>query len=640
MSRKKKKRKTSSGKRRSAGKSFRSDKYKLDVGAELDKAAHYHGSGQLRKAEKIYNKILKTNPTHSDCLNLLGLIAHQTGNTDRAAYLINKAILNDPDNPVYLNDLGNVLKDQGKFDEAIACYQRVIDLEPELQDLVGAHYNMGNAFRDQGKLSEAMSCYKEALRLKPDLAGVHYTIGLLLNEIGQYEEAISCYKQALELNPDFPEPHNALGIALNEIGQYEEAISCYKQALALKPDFVPALSNLAYVFEQTNRIIDAREAASKALRYDSSDPMGNLVVAKSQRREGNYETALSKLEKSNVKLASSFIRAAILNEKGNIYDRLEEYDKAFECFSQANSVASQTWVAREFNRNSFIRKISLLKSYFSDRGTSSWDVSMKTSNGPDPIFLVGFPRSGTTLLTEILNAQANIETLDERPVVTTMIHHLDKYGLKYPDDLVRIDFDLIDDLKKAYFQKKSEFLPDRRDTMFVDKLPLNIVHIGLIHTVFPTSKIVFALRHPCDACLSCFMQNFALNEGMIHFLNLESTAKLYDLVMALFDTYTNRLPLNLHVIKYEDLVSSFDEETRKLFDFLEIPAGQPIGDHTLRARSGEKIATPSYHQVSEPIYTRSMYRWKHYVKHLVPILDILKPHVIRFGYDLPTENTS
>jgi hypothetical protein len=162
-----------------------------------------------------------------------------------------------------------------------------------------------------------------------------------------------------------------------------------------------------------------------------------------------------------------------------------------------------------------------------------------------------------------------------------------------------------------------------------------MVHAALIHEVFPGAKIILALRHPCDVCLSCFTQNFRLNEAMIHFLQLNRTANLYHLVMGLWRTYVDRLPLNLHVVKYEDLVGDFDRETRRLFDFLEMHWDKSARDFAARAKFQDlKSLTPSYDQVSESIYSRSVNRWRVYTRHIEPILNVLKTHVEAFGYDL------
>jgi hypothetical protein len=229
-------------------------------------------------------------------------------------------------------------------------------------------------------------------------------------------------------------------------------------------------------------------------------------------------------------------------------------------------------------------------------------------------------------------------TLEEKPLVDAMISHFDKHGLRYPEDISGIDSTVVEDLRNVYFSKASEYIGRQHNALLIDKMPLNMVHVALIGEVFPGARIILALRHPCDVCLSCFMQNFRLNEATIHFLDLNDTANLYDMVMRLWSVYVDLLPLHLHVVKYENLVNDFDGETRRLFEFLEMPWDTSVRDFASEAKSQDVGSlTPSYDQVSEPIYGRSADRWKRYVRHIEPILSIVKTHVMRLGYDLSLE---
>jgi Sulfotransferase family len=155
----------------------------------------------------------------------------------------------------------------------------------------------------------------------------------------------------------------------------------------------------------------------------------------------------------------------------------------------------------------------------------------------------------------------------------------------------------------------------------------------LIWRVFPDAKFILAVRHPCDVCLSCFMQNFALNQAMATFYSLESTAALYAKVMGLWQQYVQKLPIRYHRIRYEDLVSNFEHETRRLLDFLEVGWDDAVLQHTEHARKRGTISTPSYHQVTQPIYQHAKYRWKRYAKQLESVMETLQPYIEYFGYE-------
>jgi len=262
---------------------------------ELKKAVQYHQSGELEKSEKIYKKILKINPNHSDSLWLLGLIAHQVGKSDKAINLINKAIQNNPKNPIYHNDLGIVFQCQGKLNDATSCFQKALQLK---SDFVLAYNNLGNVFKEQGRLSEAISCYQKALQLKPDLAEPYFNIGNAFKEQGKVNEAISYFQKAVKLMPGFAGAYNNMGNAFKEQGRLSEAISCYQKALQLKPDHANAYNNLGNVFKDLKKSDEAIACYKKAL-----DINPNFAEAYSQLTNQLQQTcAWQELEGLSAKL--------------------------------------------------------------------------------------------------------------------------------------------------------------------------------------------------------------------------------------------------------------------------------------------------------------------------------------------------
>ncbi len=249
-----------------------------------------------------------------------------------------------------------------------------------------------------------------------------------------------------------------------------------------------------------------------------------------------------------------------------------------------------------------------------------------------PVFLVGFPRSGTTLLEQILDCHPALQALEEMPAAAAM----EQVFLGWVGDRVEAIADLeplqISELRQAYFAETARHLERRPGTTLVDKLPLNLIRVPLIWRVFPNARFILALRHPCDVCLSCFMQSFAANEAMSSFYTLENTVRTYAEVMGLWQDYTRALPLRYHAIRYEDMVTDFEKETRALLDFLGVGWNEAVLNHTEHARQRSNINTPSYHQVTQPIYLHAKYRWRRYAREFEPMMPILRPFMERFGY--------
>jgi len=249
-----------------------------------------------------------------------------------------------------------------------------------------------------------------------------------------------------------------------------------------------------------------------------------------------------------------------------------------------------------------------------------------------PAFMVGFPRSGTTLLDTILDTQDEITTLSEvaglmaaRDVMTTA-------GRDYPEDLSLLTEQDVDQLRNAYFAHNAQYLkPNNSYQVLIDKLPLNILHIPFIKILFPNARFIFSLRHPLDVCLSCFQQGFLLNVEMLHFTDLEATFTRYRDVMNLFECFQSSGELNLLTVRYEDLVENFEATADEVFNFLNITPNESYKKfHEIN--KDKLLATPSSSQVVKPIYQSSRYRWHNYAEFLQPHIKIVQPFIDKFGY--------
>ena len=225
-----------------------------------------------------------------------------------------------------------------------------------------------------------------------------------------------------------------------------------------------------------------------------------------------------------------------------------------------------------------------------------------------------------------------MQTLEEKPAVDIMEQAFLQWAGNRKDALAELGTEQIEQLRMLYFDEVARQIKRDPEAILVDKLPLNIVKIPLIWRVFPRSRFILVLRHPCDVCLSCFMQSFLVNQAMANFFTLENTARTYAKVMGLWQNFERMLPLNYRRIRYEDMVEDLEGETRMLLDFLGVGWDDAVLDHVEHARRRGVINTPSYHQVTQPVYRDAKFRWKRYARELEPVMPILRPYIELFGY--------
>ena len=259
---------------------------------------------------------------------------------------------------------------------------------------------------------------------------------------------------------------------------------------------------------------------------------------------------------------------------------------------------------------------------------------------PNPLFLVGFPRSGTTLTERIIRSQLDIQTSDEFPALHQITFHLPRLldrPFSYPNDLHTLSDQEIHYLRKLYWQKFQDALDitPSNGKIFLDKLPLNILHLVFIEKIFPEARVIVALRDPRDVCLSNFMQFFRLNDAMIHFLDLTDSAQLYARIMRFWLLYRRKAGVVWHETRYEDLVFDPENTVKKLVEFATAQSDQTgvTLKNTSPETSDQVFSTPSYYDVTKPIYSHAIGRWKNYAKVLAPAFPVLEEFLIEFGYE-------
>jgi len=632
---------------------------------EMADAMALHQDGRIAEAAAAYDRLLARDPRNADALHLAGVAACQMGDGAKGVELIRRAIALRPAMADFHFNLGNALKDLGRYADAETAYRQAIRLQPLY---VEAHSNLGGVLKQLGRNDAAAECFRQAIRLRPAHADAHGGLGAVELDRGQFGAAVAAFRKAIALRPRDAEAQ--YGLAAAQLGQdhiadaadalakvlalspghvealnllsvvrlrqrrIPEALAALREAVTRNPRHVVALYNLASLLEERGEIEEARSVAAGGLALDPTHAGLQLVLAQCERRSGDLAGALARLQPLTEAAGESRHAAAIHLEAGQILDRLGEFPRAFEQFRIGKALAARGAEAGKYDPAADLQRLGQLRARFDPAWVHSWSpMPADAASDSPPIFLIGFPRSGTTLLELALDSHPGLLSLDERPTVRAILEAADRLPGGYPAALANLRSDDVARLHRVYRDKAREFVDWRAPRRLVDKLPLNILHAGALARLFPGAQFLLALRHPCDACLSCFMQNFELNESMAHFLSLENTVAYYAAVMGLWRHYASLSPIRSHVIRYEDMVDDFEGGMRGAIDFLGVGWDNAVLHYRDQAKARDRVHTPSYSQVMEPIYRRARYRWHNYRAQLEPFLPTLRPFIEAFGYE-------
>jgi len=496
----------------------------------------------------------------------------------------------------------------------------------------GTRLELARALLEKGRVNEGF----EHLEAELDSGQVGIDVALSLataaRRDGNPDIAIEAYRLATRVRPETAYVHRELGNLLVERGRLDEAIASYENAVARDPADLVAMVNLAVVYESMSRLEDAEATLRKVFEKTPSEPLAVVTLAKLMRRRGEVKAAIKLFESVNMDTELN-IAAEMSFELGRLYDQNDEPEKAFEQFSRGNQLHRRMLgTARE---NRFLDEIAVVARFLESRDLKSVLPAPESSSGQSPVFLIGFPRSGTTLLENVFDSHSRIQGLEERPMVEAMLDHVNSLTGGYPEAMMELDPADRAALRRTYYSVAERELAGARnhDCILLDKYPLNIVRVPLILSAFPDARFILAVRHPCDVVLSCFMQYFSSNIAMQNFLELETTAALYVKVMSVWRRMLERLPVQYRRIRYEDMVVDMPGEVGAVLEFMGLQWEETMGRFHEHARLRGRINTPSYHQVTQPIYNRASYRWLRYRRHLEPYLSELKPFIEYFGYE-------
>jgi tetratricopeptide (TPR) repeat protein len=593
------------------------------------KAGELFNKNQLREADALYAGVCQGMPGDAESWVMRGLIHRKLGAFREAEDFCRRALKIQPDYAWGHHILGSALQCQGRIPEALACYRKAIGLHP---DFAEAHYFLGNALRESGALSEAAKSYRQAIRLQPDYVEALSNLGALLITLGEIQEAASALNKAIVLLPNSPQILSNQGHVLQRDGKLEQALEKYQRALQFSPDSLDMIGYVAALLEKTSRLDEAKAMVDQHLPGAPDSPALLLVAAKLARRAKKFDEAIALLERALKQNPALEAAGEVHFLLGQLYDRQGEADQAYAHLAEGNRLAALVGEHMNRGKRPYLERVERMRTYLTDDLARVANGKQDAQLVPSPVFLLGFPRSGTTLLEQILDSHPALQALEEKGTVSAMARAFEDMAQGRENALAELNDEQLAQLRKVYFDEVAQHIQLKPGNLLIDKMPLNTVNVHLIWRVFPQAKFILAIRHPCDASFSCFMQDFVLNEAMSSFLTLESTAQVYRGVMQIWLDAVAKLPLDYHRIRYEDLVANFEGETRALLEFLGVGWDDSVLGHTEHAIKRGTIKTPSYHQVTQPIYQHAKYRWKRYAKQFEPVMPMLNPYIEYFGY--------
>jgi len=516
---------------------------------------------------------------------------------------------------------------ENKRDTAIEILKEIISKDSK--NFLSFFY-LGNIFLEKKNYELAKIYLEKAISVNPSISQVYNSLGLAYSNLRNFNEAEKLLNKAIEINNNIPEPYNNLGLLKRDKNDIFSAENFFNKAIQKNKRYFPAYNNLMELYERTNQNDLLEKIINKSNEIFLNNKINKLYEGKLYYKKKNFLEAIKILEPLKFNnLEITFEKARLLN-LAKSFDKIGSYDQAFIYFKSLNDFTILN-SPKYLNKDSYNSRIDSRKSFLNSLEKIPWK-EIETNPCEDPVFMIGFPRSGTTLLDSILRSHPNVEVIEEKPIVENLISEINKITTVNFSELNKLNVNDLKNLQNFYFEERKKYLDlNKSYKIIIDKLPLNIIYVPEILRVFPNSKFIFSLRHPFDCVLSCYFQNFKLNSPMSNFLKLDDAANFYDSVMEIWVKSNKIFNPNICELKYEDLIFSFKNSINKVLDFLKIEWHEELFSFNEIAKK-RKISTPSYYQVTEPINNKAIGRWKNYNSEINKIKPIINKWVDFYKY--------
>lgn len=577
----------------------------------FEHAIAYMRTGERQKADNLCQKILLTDPGNMDALHLHGVLTYQAGDGVRAAEILTKVLAQNPDRFSAQNDLGMVLNSLDRYQEAIEHLQPASVAAP---DAPGIRLNLGNALKGSGLHDGARQQYIAALKINPRFIEALRSLSQVLLLLGDVTGAVDAARQAVALQPNNGMGYSRLGDALDHLGQFEPAREAHEKAIAFEPTSTHFQSGLARLFAGFGKLDEAIAAYQKILELepDNGAVHASLTrLVKYERHDDHIKQMEALLKRDDV---DEDTRLSVSFGLGKAFDDIGDYKLAFNNFVTANALARSKVSYSSVESDVHFKNI---KSSFSAKLFDRFENV--GSKDPTPIFVLGMPRSGTSLIEQILSSHPEVTGGGELLFMNSLVDQL--FGeLEVSDTstmLKRIEPDRFRVLGEAYVDKLRSISADGR--FIVDKMPSNFVLIGLIRLALPNAKIVHCCRNAADTCLSIFKLHF-MGLGQRFGYDLEELGHYYRCYEDMMAHWHDVLPGFVYDIHYEALVADQEAETRRLLQWCELD----WSDDCLNFfKTDRPVHTASVAQVRKPLYSSSISQAQKYGDALQPLFNAL-----------------
>jgi len=603
--------------------------------AEIQKFLNHYQNGKYGDAEKLAISITEQFPEHQFGWKALGAVLMQTNRISETLVSSQKSVQLAPQDAEAHINLGVTLQELGRLDEAEASYTQAIALK---SDIAEAHNNLGNTLQELGRLEESEVSVRQAIALKPDFVEALSNLGNTLQKLGRLDEAEASCRQAITLESDYAEAHNNLGITLQQLGRLEEAETSYTQAIALKSDYAEAHSNLGDILQELGRLEEAEASLRQAivLKFDFAEAHNNLGnTLKELGRLGGAEASLRQAidlkpdyAEAHLNLTSmkkfdsqdeqySQMQKIYLDENipeeqrchinfglAKACEDLGDFEQALQHYREGNVLRKKLL---NYDVSQDIELFNQLKSSYPQIAKTSLDPESLT-NRLKPIFIVGMPRSGTTLVEQIISSHAQVTGAGE-------LSFAHQFGASIARGLSAVNADALLNFRDIYLTKLQNI--SNGNLIITDKMPHNFRYLGLLAAAFPEAKIVHVTRNSAALCWANYKQYF-VSKTLGYCYELDDVINYYELYRNLMEFWKNLFGDRIYDVDYELLTVNQEEETRKLIHYLDLNWEEECLSPHQNKRS---VSTASSMQVRKKVYQGSSQQWEKYKPFLNGALD-------------------